>query len=158
MIRTEAEYRRTTQITAATEARLARERKRLAKAGHSQGEIAARLDLAQGTLDELRAEAQAYERLKRGEFRGADEFEHLGEALVGLRIAAGLSQRALAQKLGVHESQVSRDERYAYQGATFERLKRVLAALGFDVRLSFSPLARAATRPPVRRAQRSATL
>jgi len=158
VIRTEAEYRRTTQLVAATAARLERERKRLAKAGHSRDEIAARLDLAQGTLDELRAEAQAYERLKRGEFRGADDFEHLGEALVGLRIAAGLSQRALAQKLDVHESQVSRDERYAYQGATFERLKRVLAALGFDVRLSFSPLAPASVRPPSRRTRRSATL
>jgi transcriptional regulator with XRE-family HTH domain len=158
VIRTEAEYRRTTQIVAASAARLERERKRLAKQGLSRDEIAARLDLAQGTLYELRAEAQAYERLKRGEFGGADDFEHLGEALVGLRIAAGLSQRALARKLGVHESQVSRDERYAYQGATFERLKRVLAALGFDVRLSFAPLAPPAARRPARRAQRSATL
>lgn len=141
MIRTAVEYRRTTQIIASTEARLERERKRLSKEGLARDEIDARLDLAQGTLDDLRAEAQAYERLKSGKFRGAGEFEHLGEALVGLRIASGLSQRALARKLGVHESQVSRDERYAYQGATFERLTRVLGALGYDARLSFTPKA-----------------
>lgn len=131
------------QIIAASQARLTRERQRLARERRPKREIDARLDLVQGTLDDLRAEAQAYERLKAGKFHGAGEFEHLGEALVALRIASGLSQRALAQKLGVHESQVSRDERYAYQGATFERLTRVLSALGYEARLSFKPRAQA---------------
>jgi transcriptional regulator with XRE-family HTH domain len=35
---------------------------------------------------------------------------------VALRIATGLTQRQLAETLGVHESQVSRDERNEYHG------------------------------------------
>jgi transcriptional regulator with XRE-family HTH domain len=50
--------------------------------------------------------------------------------LIGVRIALGLSQRELAEKLGVHESQVSRDERNEYYGIAVERVSRILEALG----------------------------
>ena len=154
MIRTETEYRRTARLAAASQARLASERKKLTRAGLSSDEIRLRTDLAQGLLDDLLAELRAYERLKAGDFKDPAAFEHLGEALVGLRIAAKLTQRELARKLGVHESQVSRDERYAYQGATFERLMRVLEALGVRAQLSFAPLAPPA--PPATGRKRAA--
>lgn len=146
MIRTETEYQRTSRLAAASQARLASERKKLARSGLSPDEIRLRTDLAQGLLDDLLSELRAYERLKAGDFQDPAAFEHLGQALVGLRIAAKLTQRELARKLGVHESQVSRDERYAYQGATFERLTRVLEALGVRAQFSFAPLAPSA--PP----------
>jgi len=41
-----------------------------------------------------------------------------------------MSQRELATKLEVHESQVSRDERNEYHGITVERAIRILEALG----------------------------
>jgi transcriptional regulator with XRE-family HTH domain len=53
--------------------------------------------------------------------------------LVALRIAKGLTQRELAERLGVHESQVSRDERNEYHGITLERARRILQAMQVDV-------------------------
>ena len=74
-------------------------------------------------------EVESYERLKRGEF---DELENLrgpGHMLISVRIAQNISQRELAKRLGVHESQVSRDERNEYFGITLERAAKVLDAL-----------------------------
>jgi transcriptional regulator with XRE-family HTH domain len=44
-----------------------------------------------------------------------------------------LTQRQLAERLGVHESQVSRDERNEYHGITLERAARILEALHAQV-------------------------
>ena len=44
--------------------------------------------------------------------------EDSGHLLISLRIAKGISQRELAKRLNVHESQVSRDERNEYFGIT----------------------------------------
>ena len=53
--------------------------------------------------------------------------------LISTRIAQGISQRELARRLDVHESQVSRDERNEYFGITLERTIKILDAL--NVRL-----------------------
>lgn len=45
--------------------------------------------------------------------------------LIGLRIARGLSQQALACALGIDESMVSRDERNGYNGVTVEQALKV---------------------------------
>ena len=60
---------------------------------------------------QLREEVESYERLKRGEFEDLDNLRGLGHLLLAARIAQGISQRELAKRLNVHESQVSRDER-----------------------------------------------
>jgi transcriptional regulator with XRE-family HTH domain len=72
-------------------------------------------------------------RLKRGEFEELDNLRGLGHLLISLRIAQGISQRELAKKLDVHESQVSRDERNEYFGITLERAIKILDTL--NVRL-----------------------
>jgi len=76
---------------------------------------------------------QSYERLKRGEFEELENLRGLGHLLISIRIAQGVSQRELARRLDVHESQVSRDERNEYFGITLERAIKILDAL--DVRL-----------------------
>jgi transcriptional regulator with XRE-family HTH domain len=43
----------------------------------------------------------------------------------------------MADQLGVHVSQVSRDERNEYHGITVERASRVLDALGVQLRSAF---------------------
>ena len=53
----------------------------------------------------------------------------LGHLLISLRIAQGISQRELAKRLDVHESQVSRDERNEYFGNTLERAIKISDAL-----------------------------
>ena len=74
-------------------------------------------------------EVESYERLKRGEFDDLENFRGLGQLLISIRIAQGLSQRELAKRLDVHELQVSRDERNEYFGITLERAMKVLDAL-----------------------------
>ena len=67
--------------------------------------------------------------MKRGEFEELENFRGFGHLLISLRIAQGVSQRELARRLNVHESQVSRDERNEYFGITLERAVRILDAL-----------------------------
>jgi transcriptional regulator with XRE-family HTH domain len=76
----------------------------------------------------------AYERLQRREFDEIEDLRGLGPMLIAVRIAQGVSQRELATRLDVHESQVSRDERNEYFGITLERAARVLDALGARLR------------------------
>ena len=56
--------------------------------------------------------------MRRRDFETIDTLSTVGTLLIALRIANGLSQKDLAQKLDVSEAQVSRDERNEYQGIT----------------------------------------
>ncbi|MFM7058282.1 MAG: helix-turn-helix domain-containing protein [Planctomycetota bacterium] len=49
-----------------------------------------------------------------------------------------MTQRQLAERLGVHESQVSRDERNEYHGITLDRAARLLDAPGVAPRTSIN--------------------
>lgn len=57
-------------------------------------------------------------------------FHGLGRLLVSMRIFRGMTQRDLSIRLGVHESQVSRDERNEYHGITVSRAARIFEILG----------------------------
>jgi transcriptional regulator with XRE-family HTH domain len=54
----------------------------------------------------------------------------LGQTMIRLRIARGMTQRKLAQLLGVNETMVSRDERNEYHRITLDRAVRILDTLG----------------------------
>ena len=56
----------------------------------------------------------------------------------------GISQRELARRLGVHETQVSRDERNEYFGITLERAAKILNVLNVRLRIqvAIEPLLR----------------
>ena len=55
--------------------------------------------------------------------------EELGLMLIRLRIARGISQKELAQRMGVRPQQVQQDEENEYHSLTVGRLKRILEAL-----------------------------
>jgi hypothetical protein len=55
---------------------------------------------------QLKEEVESYEQLKRGEFDELENLRGLGHLLIAVRIAQGISQRELARRLDVHESQV----------------------------------------------------
>jgi DNA-binding XRE family transcriptional regulator len=95
---------------------------------------------------QLVEEVEAYERLKRGDLGELDNLHGLGRTLVALRIALGLMQRELAERLDVNESQVSRDERNEYQGITVDRASRILDALGVTLKSAFQTPIRVETR------------
>jgi DNA-binding XRE family transcriptional regulator len=129
MIRNEAEYQEASKRLADERTRLGEHRARLREAGLSDEEIKRVIDPIESFHLQLHEEVESYERLKRGEFDELDNLRGLGNLLICVRIAQGISQRDLAKKLGVHESQVSRDERNEYFGVTLERAVRILDAL-----------------------------
>ena len=134
MIRNESEYREAGTRLAEEAARLEAHRERLRATGLPDEEVKRLMDPIESFHVQLREEVDSYERLKRGEFAALDNLRGLGQLLISLRISKGISQRELAQRLGVHESQVSRDERNEYFGVTLERAIKVLDALGVCLR------------------------
>ena len=78
----------------------------------------------------LAEDVEWYENVRRRNFTPIRRLNHLGLLLIALRIAKGWTQRKLAEKLGVSESAVSRDEHNEYHGITVDRAQRVLDALG----------------------------
>ncbi len=79
----------------------------------------------------LEAELSHYELLKSGEitFAKAHSLENLPSMLVQARIAAGMSQTDLAERLGMKAQQIQRYEASNYSGASLDRLIEVCDAL-----------------------------
>ena len=133
MIRNENEYKEAVTRLAEEKTRLKQHRQRLRESGLSDEKIKRVVDPIESFHLQLKEEVESYERLKRGEFEELDNFRGLGHLLISLRIAQGVSQRELAKRLNVHETQVSRDERNEYFGITVERANKIADAL--NVRL-----------------------
>ncbi len=81
---------------------------------------------------ELRAQLERYEELRSGRAakRTLTSLRKLPVALIEGRIAARLTQREFAQRLGVPEQQVQRWEANGYAGVSVDRLQDIADALG----------------------------
>lgn len=134
MIRNENEYKEAVARLAEERRRLAEQRTLLRETGLTDEEIKRVVDPMESFHLQLKEEVESYERLKRREFDEMDNFRGFGHLLISLRIAQGISQRELAKRLDVHESQVSRDERNEYFGITLERAMKILDALNVRLR------------------------
>jgi ribosome-binding protein aMBF1 (putative translation factor) len=134
MIRSESEYQEAVKRLSEEQKRLVEHRARLKETGLTDEEIKRVIDPMESFYLQFKEEVESYERLKRGEFEELDNLRGLGHLLIALRIAQGVSQRELAKRLEVHESQVSRDERNEYFGVTLERAGRILEALNVRLR------------------------
>jgi len=122
---------------------MAQYKARLEEMKLSVDEVQRALDPMRSFHEQLAEEVASYERLRRGELGELTNLHGLGQTLVALRIATGLTQRQLAEVLGVHESQVSRDERNEYHGITVERASRILDTLKVHMLSRFDePVAR----------------
>ncbi len=130
MIRSETEYQEAVARIDAERERLAQHAADWAKQGFTLEQVAKLKQPLESFHRQLVEEVESYERLRRGQFSEFENLVGLGQTLIGLRIARGLTQRELARRLGVDESLVSRDERNEYHGVTVERAKRILDALG----------------------------
>lgn len=133
MIRNDTEYRRAVERVRAEAARIQAQKDELKAMGLSRAQITRATDPLVSFHLQLVEEVEAYERLQRGEFDILTNLGGLGRLLISLRIAKGITQTELAERLGVHVSQISRDERNEYHGITLERAQRVLEALGVQV-------------------------
>jgi len=96
----------------------------------------AQADALKSQLDSLRAEIAAYENLRSGKERTfiSHSFDELPASLIKARIASGLSQKDLAERLGLKEQQVQKYEATDYTSASLERVRAVIQALGVTVK------------------------
>lgn len=133
MIRTETEHRQALEQLDAQKDRLAERRAALKAEGRTASEIRRLLEPIESFRAGLAEDVELFESLRRGELPTLRNLDGLGRLLISLRIAKGISQRDLADRLGVHESQVSRDERHEYHNVTLERAGRVLDAIGAEL-------------------------
>jgi len=129
MIRNDTEYAEARARLNEERTRLTGHEKQLRTTGLKDDEIKRLIDPLRSFHLQLAEEVEGYERLRRGEFADLEDLVGLGHLFISLRIAQGLSQKELAQRLGTHESQVSRDERNEYFGVSVERANRILRAL-----------------------------
>jgi hypothetical protein len=82
-------------------------------------------------LDDLRTELSEYEALRQGKVKSRvlHSLLELPDALIEGRITLGLTQKQLAQKIGVPEQQIQRYEQTRYSGASLERLQEAADAV-----------------------------
>jgi DNA-binding transcriptional regulator YiaG len=137
MIRNETEYQEAVKRLREERARHDAHEHELVRMGLKPDEVKRAMDPLRSFSLQLEEEVEAYERLKRGDLGELENLHGLGMSLVALRIALGLTQRQLAERLNVNESQVSRDERNEYQGVTVDRASRILDALGVTLKSAF---------------------
>ncbi len=64
----------------------------------------------------------------------------VGELIAMLRLARGLTQEQLAQRLGIQQAHVARYEQRGYTGYTLETLSNIFGELG--AKLAIGPLSR----------------
>ena len=87
-------------------------------------------DSLQSVVDDLLNQLNEYENLKKGiaPILDPDCIYGLSNTLIQSRIAHGMTQKDLAEQIGVHEQQIQRYEQTDYISASYERLLEV-----FDV-------------------------
>jgi HTH-type transcriptional regulator/antitoxin HipB len=87
-------------------------------------------------LQKLRARVSQYEALRDGAVSEFEvDFGDLADALTFLRHASGMSQKELAEKLGLKQQQIHRYESQEYEQASFARLQEIVWALGTSIRM-----------------------
>ena len=83
------------------------------------------------TIERLKAELNKYESLKSGNAQiRISSLQDLPIALIEARIALGMTQKQLADKIGIHEQQIQRHEANQYGSVAFDRITIVAQALG----------------------------
>lgn len=130
MIRNETEYQEAAKRVEEEEARFEQYAADWKAKGFKADEVAKLLEPLKSFHMQLVEEIEYYQRLKQGRFDAFENLRGLGQLLIGLRLHLGITQRELADRLGVDGTAVSRDERNEYHGITVDRAARVLEALG----------------------------
>lgn len=98
--------------------------------------LQAEREAMESQLDDLQAELLEYDRLKSTDLSviSINSFDGLADGLIKARIASGLSQKALAERLGIKEQQIQRYEAERYGPASYQRLREIADALGVRIK------------------------
>jgi len=124
-------------------AQLAKLREALAAAEQRESDNAwlkqAEIDALNSQIADVEAELAEYDLLKSGQvsFSKSYSLEELPRVLVQARIASGMSQTDLADRLGMKPQQIQRYEATDYMGASLGRLIEISRALGVKASGSF---------------------
>ncbi|NHN85496.1 helix-turn-helix domain-containing protein [Acetobacter musti] len=99
----------------------------------------AEINALKSQISDIEAEITEYELLRSGQvsFAKAYALDELPRILVQARIAAGMSQTELAEKLHLKPQQIQRYEASFYMGASLSRLIEIAHALGVKASGSF---------------------
>lgn len=116
---------------------LVKQREEKRKELETEGIKEEHIQIALLCVDELyhstKRDVEEYERVIDGDFeKETVPLHQLGSHLIKLRLWKGLTQTELAERLGVSQEQVSKDENRGYQGASMDKINRVLQALGVE--------------------------
>lgn len=130
MIRSEKEYREAVERLRQATEEIAARREKLKEMSFPESGIQRALKPTLSLRVQLEEDVEWYQRVRQRDFGTIRDLSEVGALLIALRVANGLSQKELAEGLGVSEAQVSRDERNQYHGITVDRLQRVLDAMG----------------------------
>lgn len=98
--------------------------------------LQAEREAMESQLADLQAELAEYDRLKSADLSmiSINSFDELADGLIKARIASGLSQKALAERLGLKEQQIQRYEAERYASASYQRLREIADALGVRIK------------------------
>ena len=98
-------------------------------------QFSARQNSLSGMIQTLKQEIVEYESLTKQENPiKIASIKELPLALIKARIALGMTQKELAEKMGVKEQQVQRDEANQYSNAGFYRIAEVADALEIKIK------------------------
>jgi hypothetical protein len=93
------------------------------------------IDATKSQLDDLNAEITDYERLRSSPPSGlpVNSLNALPTALIQARVAAGMTQKSLAETLNMKEQQIQRYEATGFASASLTRLIAIASALGVEL-------------------------
>jgi DNA-directed RNA polymerase specialized sigma subunit len=133
MIKSEHEYKEAYGRLERDKEIIAQHRQALEQANLTQEQIDRAMQPMLSFQAQLEEEVHWYEDVRNQQIQDFSNFTQIGRMLIALRISQGLTQRALAERLGINESVVSRDERDEYYGVSVEKVQRVIDALNASV-------------------------
>ena len=95
----------------------------------------AQVDAVSSQLSDLEAELREYEAVREGKFQMEElnVVAGLPALLIKARIARGLSQRELADRMGLKEQQIQRYEATDYATAKWSRIRQVAGVLSMEI-------------------------
>lgn len=136
MIKNESSYQKAVEKLKYDQEFISSEKKRFKEMELNDEQIKMAIQPLISFHEQLKAEVEYYERIKRGSFNPIYKFTDIGKTLIAYRIYLGMTQAELARKLDVSESQISRDERHEYYGATAEKIEDVMNAMGMKATIN----------------------